>query len=55
MNAACGVAAKIGFEETGGDGVAGMCHHCKRGDRQHGLQQHEIIVTEPSGRTVAKE
>ena len=49
MNAASSIAAKIGFEETGGDGVAGMCHHCKRGDRQHGPQQHEIIVAESLG------
>ena len=29
--------------------MAGMCHHCQRGDRQHGLQQHEIIVAESLG------
>ncbi len=53
MNAPAGVVAQIGSEKARSDRVAGMRHHRQRDDRQHRLQQHEIVVVEaaPAGRS----
>jgi hypothetical protein len=53
MNAPAGVAAQIGAQETGGDRMAGMCHHREGHRGQHGPQQYEVIVAKaprPVGR-----
>jgi hypothetical protein len=46
MNALPGIAAEIGFQQTGGDRVPGMRHHGEGEDRQYSLQQDEFIVSE---------